>query len=424
MRRVVITGMGVISPIGNDLPTFKDSLKNGRSGIVPITRFDTSDTKIKVAAQVENFDPKQYFTDKSEIRKTDLYVQYAYAAALQAMNDSGLRTTDDGEELSNCDPNRLGVYVGSGIGGMTTFYDESVKLYTKGPSRVSPHFIPMMIGNIAAGTVSIKFGACGPTLPVVTACATSTNAIGEAYLAIKYDRADAIIAGGAEATLNPLAIAGFANCFALSESSDPERASIPFDKERDGFVMGEGAGILIIEELSHALKRGAKIYAEICGYGNTSDAYHVTAPHPEAIGATAAIKLAVEEAKISQNDKVYINAHGTSTQLNDKAETQAIKNVFGEKAYDIAVSSTKSMTGHMLGAAGAVEAIASTLTFTDGIVPPTIGYQIPDPDCDLDYVPNKAREFKADFALSTSLGFGGHNACIVLKRFDSDERNS
>lgn len=422
MRRVVITGMGVISPVGNDLPSFKDSLINGKSGIAPITRFDTLETKIKVAAQVENFDPKQYFIDKSEIRKTDLYVQYAYAAALQAMNDSGLRAIDDGENSANCDPERLGVYVGSGIGGMTTFYDESVKLHTRGPSRVSPHFIPMMIGNIAAGTISIKFGACGPTLPVVTACATSTNSIGEAYLAIKHDRADAIIAGGSEATLTPLAVAGFANCFALSESNDPERASIPFDKERNGFVMGEGAGILIIEELTHAQKRGAKIYAEICGYGNTSDAYHVTAPHPEANGATASIKLAVKEAQIGENDKIYINAHGTSTQLNDKAETLAIKKVFGERAYDIAISSTKSMTGHMLGAAGAIEAIASTLTFTDGVVPPTIGYKIPDPECDLDYVPNKVREFKADFALSASLGFGGHNACIALKRFNADER--
>lgn len=410
MRRVVITGLGIISPVGNDVPNFWNSLTTGKSGVNLLTRFDTSEMKIKVAAQVENFDPKQYFKDKSDIRKTDLYVQYALAAAVQAMGDSGLDDT-------NCDPTRLGVYVGSGIGGMTTFYDESVKLHTRGPSRVSPHFIPMMIGNIAAGTVAIRFGARGPSLPVVTACATSTNTIGEAFLAIKYGRADAIIAGGSEATIVPLSVAGFANCFALSETTDPARASIPFDKERNGFVMGEGAGVLILEELSHAKQRGAKIYAEICGYGNTCDAYHVTAPHPDATGAADAIALAVNEAGISDSDKIYINAHGTSTQLNDKAETTAIKKVFGEKAYDIPVSSTKSMTGHMLGAAGAAEAIASTLALKYGLLPPTVGLQNTDADCDLDYVPNTAREFSADFALSSSLGFGGHNAVIALKKY-------
>ncbi|HBL85243.1 MAG: beta-ketoacyl-[acyl-carrier-protein] synthase II [Clostridiales bacterium GWF2_38_85] len=406
MQRVVITGIGVISPVGNDINSFWNSLSNGISGIDFITRFDTTDIKIKTDAEVKDFDPKIYFADKSEIRKSDLYTQYAYAAAVQAMADSNLIDYEN---------TRLGVYVGSGIGGMATFYDESIKLYTKGASRVSPHFIPMMIGNMATGMISIKFKAMGPTLPVVTACATSSNTIGEAYLAIKYGRADAIIAGGSEAAINPLAIAGFANCFALSESTDPKRSSIPFDKERNGFVMGEGAGILILEEYNHAVARGAKIYAEVCGYGNTSDAYHVTAPHPDALGATNAIDLAKKEANITENDKIYINAHGTSTHLNDKAETLAIKNVFGKKAYEIMISSTKSMTGHMLGAAGAVEAIASVLALNNGILPPTIGYQVPDEECDLDYVPNQARKVKVDFVLSTSLGFGGHNVCLVFK---------
>lgn len=418
MRRAVITGIGIISPIGNNMSDYWNNLKSGRSGVSFIEKFSTDDFKVKVAAEVKDFDPMDYFTDRSEIRKTDLYVQYAYAAAKQAMEDSGLRTTDNGAEKSNCDPYRLGVYFGSGIGGMNTFYDESIKLHTRGPSRVSPHFIPMMIGNIAAGTISIKFKANGVSLPVVTACATSTNAIGEAYLAIKYGRADAIIAGGSEATIIPLAVAGFANCFALSESDNPARASIPFDKERSGFVMGEGAGAIIVEELEHAIARGAKIYAEICGYGNTSDAHHITAPHPEAAGAAAAIKIAMNEANIEKDEKVYINAHGTSTPLNDKAETLAFKQVFGKKAYDIPISSTKSMTGHMLGAAGAAEAIACILALKDNIIPPTIGYEVFDSDCDLNYVPNISLEYNASVALSTSLGFGGHNACIAFRKYN------
>ena len=407
VRRVVITGVGAVSPIGNDIPSFWENLTSGKCGVDFITKFDTTDYKVKIAAEVRNFDPLQYM-EKNDARKMDLYTQYAVAAAAQAMADSGLA----GKIASE----RLGVYVGSGIGGMNTFMTEHAKLLTNGPRRVSPFFIPMMISNIATGNIAIRFGAEGPSLPTVTACATSTNAVGEAFHAIRYGYADAIIAGGAEAAINDLAIAGFTNCMALSSRNVPSEASIPFDRRRDGFVMGEGAGILVLEEYEHAVARGAKIYAEIAGYGNTNDAHHITAPHPEAKGASRAFRLAMEEAGYRGDETVYINAHGTSTPLNDKAETKAIKIAFGERAASVHISSTKSMTGHMLGAAGAIEAIASALALQSGIVPPTIGYAEPDPECDLDYTVNTAQKLDPDFALSSSLGFGGHNGVLALRK--------
>lgn len=339
-----------------------------------------------------------------------MFVQYALAAAQQAVDDSGI--------IGNVDEDRFGVYVGSGIGGMKTFYDNSVAFYTGGARKVSPHFIPMMISNIAAGQVAIRFKAKGVCLPIVTACSTGTHELGEAFYAIKNGLADAIIAGGSEAAVTPLTVAGFANCKALTLRDDPQRASIPFDKNRDGFVLGEGAGMLILEEYEHAKARGAKIYAEFVGYGNTCDAYHVTAPDPETAGGTRAFKLAFDEAELKDDEKLYINAHGTSTPLNDKGETKAIKNVLGERAYDILVSSTKSMTGHMLGATGAVEAIASVLAIKEGVVPPTIHLEEPDELCDLNYVPNKAVKENIDVAASSTLGFGGHNAVVVFRKID------
>lgn len=410
MNRVVVTGIGAVTPIGNDAKTTWEGMKAGKNGVGFITRFDTEEFKVKVAAEVKDFDPTLYM-EKKEVRKTDLYTQYALAAAAQALEDSGISGA--------VEPERLGVYVGSGIGGMTTFIDNTKKLFDGGPKKVSPFFIPSMIANIAAGTIAIKHNAQGPSMCVVTACATSTNTIGEAFHAIRYGYADAMIAGGAEATLNELAIAGFTNCMALSTINDPQRASIPFDKRRDGFVLGEGAGILILEEYEHAKARNAKIYAEIVGYGNTNDAYHMTAPRPDGKGASTAIKLALEEAGFDkEKNSLYLNAHGTSTELNDKGETKAVKDALGDKAYDIYISSTKSMTGHMLGAAGAVEAIASVMALKENIIPPTIGYQEPDPECDLNYLPNQAAEEKVDFAASTSLGFGGHNGCLVFKRLE------
>lgn len=407
MKRVVITGIGIISPIGNDLGSFWQSLVGGRCGIDYITRFDTTDFKVKIAAEVKDFDPSLYM-DKAEVRKSDLYAQYALAAAAQAVQDSGIG--------SQINPERLGVYVGSGIGGIATFEQSAQKMAEKGPSRVSPFFIPMLISNIAAGSIAIKYNAQGPCLPVVTACATGSHTIGEAYLAIKYGRADAMIAGGSEAAITPLAIAGFTSCMALSTRNDPKNACIPFDIRRDGFVMGEGAAVLVIEEYNHAVTRGAKIYGEICGYGNTCDAHHITAPHPEADGAARAIQMALNEANMGDDAKIYINAHGTSTPLNDKAETLAIKRVLGERAYHVKVSSTKSMTGHMLGAAGAVEAAAAVMALGTGILPPTIGLEERDPECDLDYIPGSAIKQDIDLVLSTSLGFGGHNACLAFKK--------
>lgn len=411
MKRVVITGLGVISPVGNDIPTFWRNLTEGNCGIAPITAFDTTEYKVKLAAEVKSFDAATYM-DKQEARKQDRFSQYAVAAATQAVTDSGLVSGE------NIDSFRFGVYIGTGTGGMQTFMVEAEKLQEKGPSRVSPFFIPMMIGNMATGNVARKFHAQGPSLPIVTACATSTNAIGEAYRSIKHGYADAIIAGGAEATVIEMAVAGFTNCMALTQSTDPFAASIPFDKRRNGFVIGEGAGILVLEEYEHAVARGAKIYAEVCGYGNTNDAYHMTAPDPDAAGSARAIQMALEEAQYHEDDTVYINAHGTSTPLNDKTETKAIKLAFGEAAYQMHISSTKSMTGHMLGAAGGVEAIASVLALKDGIVPPTIGYAEPDPDCDLDYTPNHAVKAALTLGVSISLGFGGHNGCLAFRKLN------
>jgi len=407
MRRVVVTGMGTITPIGNDVDSFWESLVNGKNGIGKLTRFDTSDFKVKLAAEVKDFDPALYM-EKSEIRKSDLFTQYAVAAAVQAVSDSDI--------IGNVAPERLGVYFGSGIGGLVTISDEIWKLNEKGPRRVSPLFIPMMIANMAAGNIAIRFNAQGPCIPVTTACATGTSAIGESFRAIKYGYADAIITGGAEAAITPIGVAGFTNCMALTTSEDPEAASIPFDKRRSGFVIGEGSGALVLEEYEHAKARGAKIYAEIKGYGSTCDAYHITAPHPDAVGASRAIIEAIREAGMEDEEKIYINAHGTSTQLNDKAETVAIHKAFGDKVGNVLVSSTKSMTGHMLGAAGAVEAIVAIQALRNGIVPPTLGLREPDPECDLDYVSETARETEIGLSMSISLGFGGHNACIAFTK--------
>lgn len=412
MRKVVVTGMGVISPIGNTLESTWNNLIAGTCGIDFITRFDPAECKVKIAAEVKGFDPTLYM-DKSEARKTDMFTQYAIAAATEAVRDSALVMRD---------PRRLGVYIGSGIGGMETFVTECRKLFEHGPRRVSPHFIPMMIANMAAGGVAIRFGAQGPCLPVITACATSSHAIGEAFRAIKHGYADAILAGGTEAAISALTVAGFTNCMALSTRNEPKDSSIPFDKRRNGFVLGEGAGILVLEEYEHAKARGAKIYAEIRGYGNTCDAYHITAPHPESASAAEAIRLAMQEAGLEKRNAkfLYINAHGTSTPLNDKAETLAIKLALGEHAYEVMVSSTKSMVGHMLGAAGALEAIACVKAIEEGVVPPTIGYKEPDPDCDLDVVPNVCRKADVRAALSQSLGFGGHNACVAFVKADKE----
>lgn len=409
MNRVVITGMGAITPIGLDIPSFFEGLKNGTNGIGRITRFDAADFKVKVAAELKDFNPLLYM-EKAEVRKLDLFSQYAIAAAAQAVEDSGIK--------GRVDETRFGVYVGSGVGGFTTFTQEHNALINKGNARVSPYFVPKMISNIAAGNVAILHGAKGPCLSISTACATGTTCIGEAYRAIKFGYADAIIAGGTEAAIEPLAIAGFTNCMALTKTEDPSCASIPFDKRRNGFVMGEGSGIVILEEYNHAVARGAKIYAEVTGYGSTCDAYHVTAPSPDAEGGARAIADAYKESEPTGNEVIYINAHGTSTPLNDKTETLAIKKAFGEElARKVKISSTKSMTGHMLGAAGAVETIASVFALQTGIIPPTIGYAEPDEDCDLDYTPNTAVKADPTLALSTSLGFGGHNACIALRKW-------
>lgn len=409
MSRVVITGMGVISPIGKDIPTFWESLTNGVCGIDKIGRFDASRLAVKLDAEVKDFNPKDYYETMQEIRKSDLFMQYAVAASDEAVKVSGILESD-------IDRERLGVYIGTGIGGINTTLNEARKIEIKGPERVSPFFVPMMIGNMASGTVSIRYGAKGPTLPIVTACATSTHALGEAYRAIKHGYADAIIAGGSEAAINELAMAGFVNCQALCLSDDPETGSIPFDARRSGFVMGEGAAILVLEEYEHAVQRNAHIYAEVTGYGNTADAYHITAPDPEGAGAINAIKAAVNESGITGEAQIYVNAHGTSTHLNDAMETKALKAVFGDKAYDLHISSTKSMTGHMLGATGAAEAIASVLALKNGVIPPTIHYKEKDEECDLDYTPNTAVKADVEYAISTSLGFGGHNACVAFRK--------
>ena len=407
-RRVVVTGMGCVTPLGNDLPTFWSNLVAGKNGIGPITKFDTTDFKAKLAAEVRDFDPKLYM-EKPQILHSDLYAQLAMAAAVQAMEDSGLAGTLPGE--------RIGVYVGSGIGGIQTFEAEHAKLLNKGPRRVSAYFIPMMIANIASSMIAIRYGCMGPAMPAVTACASGSNAIGEALRVVRHGYADAMICGGAEATVTPLAAAGFCNMQALSTSEDPNAASLPFDARRGGFVMGEGSGILVLEEYEHAKARGAKIYGEVCGYGSTNDAHHITAPHPEGAGGARAMMDALREAGYTGDELVYVNAHGTGTHLNDAIETMALKKAFGEeKAKDLLISSTKSMTGHMLGAAGAVEAIASLKALEEGVVPPTINLLEADPDCDLNYVPGTAVQAPVTLALSNSLGFGGHNACLTFRK--------
>ncbi|MBQ5899457.1 MAG: beta-ketoacyl-ACP synthase II [Alistipes sp.] len=412
-HRVVITGMGVITPVGNNIDDFWRNLVDGYCGIDHIKGFDEYELPISVAGQVKDFNPEEYGLEKGDVRRSDLYCQYAMAAAYQAMKDSGLVS---GENVA---PERLGVYIGSGIGGMNTFVTETIKLKEEGVRRISPLFVPMMISNIASGNVAIKYNAQGVCLPVVTACATGTHAVGEAFRAIKHGYADAIIAGGAEASIHPLSIGGFANSKALSRSEDPKNASIPFNINRSGFVMGEGAGVLILESLESAQKRGAKIYAEVVGYGNSCDAHHVTAPSPDGVPASRAIRQSLDEAGFdAEKDLLYINAHGTSTPLNDKTETAAIKLALGEDvARKAMISSTKSMTGHMLGATGAVELVASALTVANGVVAPTIGLNEPDPDCDLDYVPNVARKADVTIAISNSLGFGGHNGCVALRKW-------
>ena len=407
-RRVVVTGMGAISPIGNDVPTMWKNMVDGVCVIETITACDTSDLKVHIAGTVKDFDPTQYI-EKKEVRKLDPYTQYAIAAAQQAVDDSGI--------IGKIDENRFGVYIGAGIGGLQTFVKNTVGMENGGSRKVSPFFIPMMIGNIATGNVAIRFNAKGTSLSVMSACATGTNSIGEAFHCIKDGYADAIIAGGAEAVVAPLTIAGFQNMKALSTNDDPKHASRPFDKNRDGFIMGEGAGMLILEEYEHAVARGAKIYAELSGYGNTCDAHHITAPDPNGAGLARAIKIAFEEANVADDAQLYINAHGTSTHLNDLTETMAIKTALGEKAYDANISSTKSMTGHLLGATGAVEAIASVMALNDGVIPPTINLDEPDEGLDLNYTPNKAVKRDVNVAASTNLGFGGHDACLVFKKY-------
>lgn len=407
MRRVVVTGMGAITPVGNDIDTMWANMLAGVNGVEKITSFDTSDLKVHLAGTVKNFEPEKYI-EKRELRKLDIYCQYAIAAAQQAVDDSGI--------LGNINEERFGVYIGAGIGGLHSFVNNVTALNEGGPRKVSPFFIPMMIGNIATGNVAIRFKAKGVSLSVMSACATGTHSIGEAFHAIKDGYADAIIAGGTEAVIAPLTIAGFQNMKALSTNEDPETASRPFDKNRDGFVMGEGAGMLVLEEYEHAKARGAKIYAEFAGYGNTCDAHHVTAPDPEGAGLARAIKIAMAEAGTTDDDQLYINAHGTSTHLNDLTETMAFKSALGEKAYDANISSTKSMTGHMLGATGAIEAIVSVLTLHDGMIPPTIHLNEQDEELDLNYTPNKAVKRDVTVAASTNLGFGGHDACVVFKK--------
>ena len=411
MKRVVITGMGVISPVGNDVNTFWESLKAGKCGISRLEGFEEYNLPIHVAGRVKDFDPLQSGLSAAEKRRNDIYSQYALAAAAQAMAESGLVSNE------NIDENRFGIYFGSGIGGIQTFVTQTKILFDEGADRISPLFIPMMIPNIAGGNIAIKYKAKGPCLTHVSACATGTNSIGEAYLAIKCGRADAILAGGSEAAVTPLAIGGFANAKALTTEEDPAKACLPFDARRGGFVMAEGAGVLILEERERAIARGAHIYAEVCGYGCTCDAHHYTAPRPDGITAGRALREALDEAGYKAGENLYINAHGTGTHLNDSTETRAIKVALGEEeARRASVSSTKSMHGHMFGATGAVELIASALALRDGIVPPTIGLEEADPECDLDYTPLEARKRDLDIAISNSLGFGGHNVCVALRR--------
>lgn len=407
-RRVVVTGMGVISPVGNDMETAWNNLTAGYNGIGPITCFDTTNYKAKLGAQVKDFDPMTYM-DKNETLRSDKYAQYAMGAAVQAVDQSGV--------IGTLPPERVAVYFGSGIGGLGTMSTEIEKLLNRGPNRVSPLLIPMMIPNMAAGMIAIRYNCRGAALPAVTACASGSNAIGEALRAVRHGYADAVITGGAEASIAPVGIAGFTNMKALSTAEDPNAASLPFDVRRGGFVCGEGAAALVLEEYEHAKARGAKIYGEICGYGSTCDAHHITAPHPEAEGGARAMKQALEEAGYTGTESVYVNAHGTGTPMNDAGETLAIKKALGEaQSYKALVSSTKSMTGHMLGAAGAIEAIVCLKVLETGIVPPTINLNEPDPKCDLNYVPNTAVKANIDLCISNSLGFGGHNACLAFRK--------
>lgn len=413
-KRVVVTGTGVISPVGNNVETYWKNLVEGVCGIDFITSIPTDDLPVKIAGEVKDFVPADYGIEPPFARKQDKFTVYAVAAAWQAVRESGLSSAEDG----NIDPFRFGVYVGSGIGGFTTQVRETEKLINEGAKWVSPLFIPTMISNIAAGNIAIRNNACGPCLPVVTACATSTHAIGEAYRAIKHGYADAIIAGGTEAAIIPLGIAGFANAKALSRAEDPKYASLPFNKNRGGFVMAEGAAMLVLEEYEHAVARGADIIAEVCGYGNTCDAHHVTAPRPDGVTQSAAIRQALDEAGYTSDDVLYINAHGTGTALNDVSETAAFKLALGEDAYKAHISSTKGSTGHMLGAAGAAEAVASVLALKNGVVPPTANLDEVEPECDLNYTPVKAVNAPLTIAISDSLGFGGHNGCVAFRKYN------
>jgi 3-oxoacyl-[acyl-carrier-protein] synthase II len=410
MNRVVITGIGAVTPIGIGKDEFWDSIIKGKSGVAPITRFNTDEFDTKIAAEVKDFEPRDYI-DKREAKRMDRFTQYAVVSAKQAIEDSKI-------VLEEIDNKRAGVILGTGIGGMETFETEFNKLNKRGPNRVSPLFIPMMISNMATGQVSMALGLKGASMTITTACASGTHAIGESFRKIKYGELDMVVTGGSESSITPVSVAGFSSMKALStRNEDYEKASRPFDKERDGFIMGEGAGVIILEELEHALKRGATIYAELVGYGATSDAFHITQPDPEALGATNSMKMAIEEAGIEYNEVGYINAHGTSTYFNDKLETLAIKNLFKDHAKDLNISSTKSMTGHLLGAAGGVEAIVSALALNTGKIPPTINLEVADEECDLNYTPNKMVERDINYALSNSLGFGGHNASLLFKKY-------
>ena len=410
-RRVVITGLGALTPIGNNTEEFWNSIKEGKCGIEEIKSFDISNFKVKLAAELKGYNPEDYF-DKREAKRLDKFSQYAMIAAREAWKDSGLDKENENME-------RVGIIIGSGIGGIETIETEHEKCMTKGPDRVSPMYIPMGILNMATGNVAIDIGAKGESIAMVTACATGTHSIGESFRMIKHGYQDVVLAGGTEAGITPLGIAGFANIKALTKSEDKTRASIPFDKERSGFVMGEGAGVIVLEELEHAKKRGAKIYAEMVGYGATSDAYHITSPAPGGEGGARAMKIAMEEAKVDPEEITYINAHGTSTHLNDAYETQAIKTALGEEsAKKVMVSSTKGHTGHLLGAAGGVEAIVCAKAIEEGFVPATINYKVPDEECDLDVVPNEGRNVEVKYAMSNSLGFGGHNSSILLKKYE------
>ena len=409
-RRVVITGLGAITPIGNTVEEFWEGIKSGRCGIDKITQFDTENYKVKLAGEVKGYSPEEHF-DRRSSKRLDKFSQFAIVTSREAMKDSGITP-------ENTDMNMVGVIISSGIGGLATIERENENLLKKGPDRISPFYIPMSICNMAAGNVAIELGAKGESVSMITACASGTHSIGEAYRIIKHGYEDVIFAGGTEASITPTGIAGFTNIKALTQETDSNRASIPFDKERSGFVMGEGAGVLVLEELEHAKSRKAKIYAEIVGYGATSDAYHITSPSPDGEGAARAMDRAIKDAKIKPENITYINAHGTSTHLNDLGETLAIKLAFGDASKNVMVSSTKGNTGHLLGAAGGVEAVACVKAIEDNFVPATINYKVPDEECDLDIVPNEGRNVEVNYAMSNSLGFGGHNSSLIFKKYE------